>query len=56
MKENIPKITFDENTSKKEDQRIWWKRLLSSLMVSITPGKTLKQPIKEVIIKGGFDF
>lgn len=34
----------------------WWKKVLRALRVSVRPGKTLKEPIKEVWIKGRIEF
>ena len=33
-----------------------WKRILRAVRVSVRPGKTLKEPIKEVWIKGRIEF
>lgn len=39
-----------------EDSRPWWKRLLSSLRVVVKAGKSLKQPIREVSLRGRVEF
>lgn len=33
-----------------------WKKILRALRVSVKPGKTLKEPIREVWIKGKIEF
>jgi len=39
-----------------EDSRPWWVRLLSSLCLVIKPGKSFKQPVKEIVVKGELRF
>lgn len=39
-----------------EDARPWWKRLLASLRVVVKAGKSLKQPIREVSVRGRVEF
>lgn len=38
------------------DMRPWWKRLVGSLRLVVTPGKVFKRPLKSVEVRGGIEF
>ena len=38
------------------DSRPWWVRLLSSLRISIKPGKSFKRPVSYVGVTGRVEF
>ena len=39
-----------------EDRRPWWRRLVSSVRVTVTAGKSWRKPVKSVGIKGGCEW
>ena len=45
-----------EEPIQQQDNRPWWKRLVSSFRGTFKAGDSWKEPVKEVTAKGGFDF
>jgi hypothetical protein len=52
----IHEAIFKTQTQKREIQRPLWLRLLRSLKIVIKPGKSLRRPIGQVEVRGGFEF
>ena len=52
----IDKVLEYNKLRKKIDTRPTWKRLLSSLRISLKMGKNLRQPVASVYVKGKVEF
>ena len=52
----LHEVIFKAKKQQQSDRRSFWRRLLASLRIDITPGKSADKPVAYVGIKGKAEF